>query len=200
MESTARTLRGQHLHTPVVLAALALAGCPSDSDIVRGCFPLAPVCYLLGLLFLRKLRAAWHERIPDTLFRPWVLLTPVVGLALLMLRGALATPSAFQHLFLPLAFVHVLIPLVGGGLWALTLLLWRGWFSRAPRTSFEGAALAGCALFFAPWLPVFYSPQSRDFESLAYGILSFATFVGLGGVTALVLAAYFLWEARKSPK
>lgn len=200
MESTKRTQRGPRLYVPAALAALTLAGCPgpSQSDIVRSCFVLSPVCYLLGVGILWGLRAAFCKQAPDVLFRPWLLSLPAVGLTLLILLGAGVAPSTFANLDLELVLTlsPILILVVGGGLWTPTLLLWRSLFRDAPRTSFERAALITPVLFFAPWLPVFYSGPRDPAESMAAAVLTLTVLLGLGGVSTAVLVLSFLLEAR----
>lgn len=202
MEPARRTQRGPRLHVPAALAVLLLSGCPgpSASDIVRNCFLLAPVCYLLGLGMLWGLRSAWRARFPDALFRPWLLSVPVVVHVLLLVLSARVVPAAFPDLDADLLITlsPVLILIVGGGLWTSTLLLWRALFSAAPHTSFERAALIAFVLFFAPWLPVFYSGPADPFERLAHGIENFTLLIGLGGVSTASLVLFFLFEARKS--
>lgn len=204
MEPTKRPQRGPRLHVPAALAALLLSGCPgpNESDILRSCFVLSPVCYLLGVGILWGLRAAVRKQHPDVLFRPWLLSLPAVGLTLLILLSALVAPSTYANLDLELTllFSPLLIPLIGGGLWTPMLLLWRALFRDTPRTSFEHAALITCVLFFAPWLRIFYADPYERTEHLAGIIGTFTLLVGLGGISTAILVLFLLREARTSAR
>lgn len=180
------------------LLALLLGGCLSNTQVVQIGMLGAPLSYLLAALTVHGLCGGWQWRAPQVSKRLSVLALPALGLLLLDLAYLMPLPTKelSQELKLFVSFSGVLIPLMALPLMGVLALVWRLWYALAPRSSLEGAALLGSALFFTPGVLLSHSliTDPHQASELTGLMLVFCLYGGMMGAPAV--AVLLLVEAK----
>lgn len=134
---------------------LLLAGCEDDMTWARLGMAGAPLAYGLALAPLLGLAKSWSFRPPALQPRRGILVVPALILAVAALVMISGLPPGERTSLFRLLFSKawlVIAALTAASLAGILALIWRLWFALAPRSSIEGAALLGSALFFLPGL------------------------------------------------
>lgn len=174
---------------------LLLSGCTKE---IRFAMLGAPISYGICLYCLYEICRVWRSPERTILMRPLVLAGPALVLLFssLLYVGTMSMPLRADGVHAAFWLIVCLAFWLSLPLFMITGVLWRIWVVVSPRTSFEGSALVGAALFFTPGVLLSHKliTDSRTADHLTELMLVFSFYYGaIGGMIALAVLRVESW-------